>query len=119
MSTNKYFLWAELRWKERQSTGTFAQQVAPEDFEFATISLTRHRNQTSFRAWPGDGWHRVGVKVEGHAANAIYDCYKSVLNETLVRDVEMFKIDGQATVSHQRNWDAVKDRAPVNVAGMQ
>ena len=66
--------------------------------------------------WPAGGWHDVGVRVEGRAAGAIHDFFRDMWNEQLGRDVETFKINNDRTASHDRAWQPLPLRQPVDLA---
>ena len=122
----RYFVWSEVRSKGRQWQLNFVEQDPndpsnPSKCWFAMFFLTRDSDRTKnryrivFKEWKvGGGWHDAGVKVEGDAAYAIYDFFKTMWNEQLARDVDRFNIDGQDIVSHQRDWNVLKDRKPIN-----
>jgi phosphatidylserine/phosphatidylglycerophosphate/cardiolipin synthase-like enzyme len=65
---------------------------------------------------PGGGWHDVGVRVEGSAAGAIHDFYRSMWNEQLTRPVETINLNGSDIASHNSAWAPLIAREPIALA---
>jgi phosphatidylserine/phosphatidylglycerophosphate/cardiolipin synthase-like enzyme len=56
------------------------------------------------------GWHDVGVKIEGAAAGAIHNFFKSMWEAQHARPVERFNLNGEDIVTHDPQAPALLNR---------
>lgn len=79
--------------------------VAGIDFDLSRVDNPAHAN-------PNWGWHDIGVMIEGPAAGAVYEWFRSLWNEQRQRDQETFRIGDKKVLSYVEDTPAVDAKSP-------
>ena len=115
LQQDRYRYKIDVRWVKREWKLAFAERLARGGFDVDIVYVKKEQDSFSLIIWPPGGWHDAGARVEGRAAGAVHDFFKSMWDEQLRRDVETFSINGMDIVSHRRNWPPLQVRQPIDL----